>query len=311
MSTRQPQGQTRTQYGRDFGNYASLEALPNAPGYTGSADAVSMLEAGDRAYATNIGPAYCVSAGTPGGLDAVWAPESSHSYQGFQTADLANYYQVPAADAGACPGADDFIVVVLVSPFVLRSAFADIIVQSGAWATGWRFEWNAGNLRGLVFSTGPTGVDCVTGSTYVSDVNLGHMHAIALRVFQNGGNTDAQLWLGPAVVAVSTGPATVIPSVGDQMLVGSGTSFGDERALNGGIYGLGYFEGTATDDQMRALMGRCIAEQAIPYDALAWDNLWLGATVVGAPATWPATAGAVDLERVAAPTGSAAYFPPV
>lgn len=72
MATRQPFGQQRNQFGRDWGNYAGPTNLPNCSAW-GGANTVG-LEAGDTAYVTTAtaGRYHCVSAGTPGVLDAVW-----------------------------------------------------------------------------------------------------------------------------------------------------------------------------------------------------------------------------------------------
>ena len=68
-----PHFQTRSQQPRDWGNYASLLVLPNAAGWLGGSSASFPLEEGDTAYVIGSGPAYCVSAGTPGSLNAVWS----------------------------------------------------------------------------------------------------------------------------------------------------------------------------------------------------------------------------------------------
>jgi len=71
-----PTGQKREQFGRDWGNYASLVTLPNGSGNVLTATEFR-LEAGDRAYLVVSGTSgleyLCVSAGTAGGGDAVWA----------------------------------------------------------------------------------------------------------------------------------------------------------------------------------------------------------------------------------------------
>lgn len=68
-----PSFQTRSQQPRDWGNYASLLVLPNAAGWLGGVAPAFPLEEGDTAYVIGSGPAYCVSAGVPGSLNAVWS----------------------------------------------------------------------------------------------------------------------------------------------------------------------------------------------------------------------------------------------
>lgn len=320
MALANPNVQTRNQFGRDWGTYNSLELCPNASLWTGGTNPATPLEAGDYAFVTGIGPVYCASAGTPGLLDAQWLRVGAQDqYSGFQSSNLADYYTVPAASGGlVCPGADDFILVVLVAPFLARDATGlDMIAQcagaAGGAARGWRLSWSTGaNLEAAVYVTGPAVITATSGTTTYSSSfgKVGHMHAVALRVYQSGGLTTVEIWFGPARVAIATGAAGVLPAnnAADRMRLASGQVFGNERTLNGGIYGCGYFEGTRTDDQMRALMGRCYTELRIPPD-VAWTNRWQGADVVTAPATWPATNGGVALERVGAPTGSLAFFP--
>lgn len=324
MSLTTPGVQQRSQYTRDWGNFASLAVCPNASGAVASGLA-NALEVGDRAYIIGAGPAHCVSAGAPLGLDAVWALDAGGGgglaeYQGFQTFSLFDYYVVPAASGGTvAPGANEFLVVALVAPFNLRSAFDDMIVQCAAGAggasRGWRLNWNNGNLIGTVYvdSGFVSPLQAMVGS-YISGQELGHMHALALRVGFFSGTVSLQVWVGPAQRAVQTSPvSTVVPANNaiDRMTVGAGDLFGDQREMNGGIYGLSYFQGAVTDDEMREILGKCLAQQAIPTDVIAWTNLWQGADVVTAPAVWPADIGLVNLERVGFPEASQAYFPPV
>jgi len=74
MSTTTPGAQTRSQFTRDWGNYASLAACPKASGTAVAINLTSgVLEVGDTAYITGTGPCHCTSAGTAGVNDAVWA----------------------------------------------------------------------------------------------------------------------------------------------------------------------------------------------------------------------------------------------
>lgn len=310
--------QQRSQYQRNWGNFPTVDACPNASGYTGTANAAAGLEVGDEAYVTTgatTSVVVCIDAGTIGGLNAIWRRIGINEYQGFQSSNLADYYVVPAASGGTvAPGANAFIVVVLVVPFVARTLSEDMVAQcaggAGGAARGWRINWTAGNLSATVYDGGASAVTAVAVGTYNSNLARGHMAAIALRVFQSGG-TQCQLWIGPALMASAAGVANVTPAnnAADRMRIASGILFGGERALNGGVYGVGYFAGTQTDDQMRTLMGAALQDQIVPAGP-AWTNRWPGRTVVTAPASWLADAGPVNLERVGAPTGSAAYFPP-
>jgi hypothetical protein len=185
-----------------------------------------------------------------------------------------------------------------------------IVQMGGPLGNGWRFNWDGGNLFAAVGVTGPGTVTPITGGDYESGDEKGKLHVVTLRVYQSGGSTVVEIWLGPAVFVTASGAANVIPAGAVQMTVAFGSVFGNERALNGGVYGLGYYAGTVTNDQLRQLAGRACAQQALPRN-FAWTNAWAGIDVVGAPASWPAIAGGVALERVGAPTGSQAYFPPV
>lgn len=320
MATSTPNVQQRNQYGRDWGNYASISVCPNASAWAGGTDPAAPLEVGDTAYVTGVGRVYCSDAGTSGGLDAVWSRSGAQdAYDGFQSLNLADYYVVPGASGGTvCPGADDFIFVVLAVPFVTRDGTGyDMIAQNaggaGGAARGWRLQWaNGSDLEADVYVTGPGVVTAISAAaTYSADYGkLGHMHALAIRCYQSAGNTVLELWCGPARIAVAVGVGGVLPAsnAADVMTIASGVVFGNERALNGGIYGVGYYEGTRTDDQMRALMGRCLTELRIPDDVV-WDSRWQGVDVVTAPATWAATDGGVALDRAGTPTGSSAFFP--
>lgn len=74
MATRTPPLQTRSQFQRSWGNFASATALPNASGAPLSAPFFSILEVGDTAYSVADGATYtCTNVGTAGGGDAVWS----------------------------------------------------------------------------------------------------------------------------------------------------------------------------------------------------------------------------------------------
>lgn len=84
MALANPNVQQRNQFGRDWGNYPSLDDCPNAVGWLGGTNPAAALEEGDRAYinAGNVtGPCHCVSAGTVGGLDAIWEMDKPSGVQ--------------------------------------------------------------------------------------------------------------------------------------------------------------------------------------------------------------------------------------
>lgn len=71
MATRTPPLQTRSQFGDNWGNFATEALLPNAAGAPLSAMLFPILEVGDFAYSQ--GRKYvCTSPGTAGGGDALW-----------------------------------------------------------------------------------------------------------------------------------------------------------------------------------------------------------------------------------------------
>lgn len=82
MSTRTPNLQTRSQYQRNWGNYATSADLPNATGLPLAANEFSKLEAGDQAYSVGDAATYtCTAVGTVGGGDATWtAPAAAFDH---------------------------------------------------------------------------------------------------------------------------------------------------------------------------------------------------------------------------------------
>lgn len=74
MAGRTPGLQARSQYHRDWGNYATPADLPNAASNAIGAPEFPKLEIGDTAYVTGTSERYfCQAVGTSGGGDAVWA----------------------------------------------------------------------------------------------------------------------------------------------------------------------------------------------------------------------------------------------
>lgn len=78
MASREPTGQARNAYERDWGNFATVATMPNGSG-DASASTRQGLEAGDTCYLSASGSEggyLCVSAGTIGMGNAVWVPSS-------------------------------------------------------------------------------------------------------------------------------------------------------------------------------------------------------------------------------------------
>lgn len=78
MATRTPPLQERSQFHRNWGNFASRAAVPNGPSSPLGALVLSLLEAGDLAFAEDVQALYqCRDAGSAGLGDAVWAQAAS------------------------------------------------------------------------------------------------------------------------------------------------------------------------------------------------------------------------------------------
>lgn len=242
---------------------------------------------------------------------SVWVPSgvASSPSQGFQTNNLADYYG--STSTGLCPGADDFIATVLVVPFQLNLAKVELIVDNTQGASGWRIFWSYGNIEVDVYDGTGSVVACnVSTVSYNSVPRYGDMHVITLRCRQVSGATEVSAWVGSAHRGIqsSTQP-NVTPGTSATLKLGSGALFGEEFALNGGIYGLGYYEGTVTDDELRTLQGLCAAQGTIPLTALPWDNVYLGSSFASVPTTVSPTIGSGTFTKQGSPTGSTAFFP--
>jgi hypothetical protein len=73
MSTKTPTLQTRSQYGRDWGNFTSLATLPNSSSNALANPYFTQLEVGDVAYITGTSQrAVCTAVGTLSGANATW-----------------------------------------------------------------------------------------------------------------------------------------------------------------------------------------------------------------------------------------------
>lgn len=78
MSLRTPPLQPRSQFQRNWGNFATAADLPNASGAPLAAPAFAVLEVGDQAYSIADGATYtCTAVGTVGGGDATWSAGAS------------------------------------------------------------------------------------------------------------------------------------------------------------------------------------------------------------------------------------------
>lgn len=123
MSTVTPNVQPRNGHPRDWGNYPTLAVLPNAASWAGGTTAATPLEQGDTAFVIGVGRAYCMLAGTPGALDAVWAVAGSPPTVTAVEVDFTQAHPVYEAEFT--------IVDALVTP-----ATNIVVSQSGATATG-------------------------------------------------------------------------------------------------------------------------------------------------------------------------------
>ena len=311
MSTVTPNTQPRNRQPRDWGNYSGPEHLPNGLLFTGPASIISPLEAGDTATVLGRGTWDCVSAGTPGVGDAVWTCQAGKS-QGFQTGNAADYYQDPAA--GTAPGADDFVVLAACATFENRDpGGVQIVAQNVSGLSGWRIAWSFGSLIFEAFDS--TGASVITGPglvDYYPDAAKGHLHALALRARQVGGVLSVEGWLGPCRIAAPvTGAAGMNPAVAGQLSLGANAIF--SAAFNGAVFGLGYYEGTVSDDDLREALGDTIMQGTVPLKtSIPFSLLYDGwALTQGAPsgAVWTPTVGPSTLARQGAPAGSRAYFP--
>lgn len=106
MSTRTPPLQTRSQFNRSWGNFATAADLPNASGAPLAAPFFSILEVGDTAYSVADGATYtCTSVGTAGGGDAVWSSGGgggggSGLLWSWNGIDTSQFDPTPVATAG-------------------------------------------------------------------------------------------------------------------------------------------------------------------------------------------------------------------
>jgi hypothetical protein len=278
--------------GLDAGAYAAVQA---------------QVAAGDLELAWDGATGYVVA----GGLEITTSGAAVPDPTGFSSAAVADRYD--AAAVGTAPGAADFIVCVLCTPFGLFDpAGRHVIAENSTGANGWRISWSYNALTFEAYDGGGALVTAGPGiSDYLQNLARGHLHALALRARQVGGVLEVSGWLGPApVCAPVTGAAGMTPAAAGTLRVGATLGF-DNRPLNGAIFGLGYKAGTFTDAEMRTLMGKMLKLGDIPTDGPTLDLVYRGADIAAIPATWTPAVGAGDLTRVGAPSAITGYFPPV
>lgn len=246
--------------------------------------------------------------GAPGANGAPGAPGSVPYVMGFQSTASTDFYQ---SSATVFPGADDFIVVALAVPFTGRNGSKiHTIAENVSGTTGWRLLWNYGFLYAVVRDGSNAELEVsIPLTTYTPVQRSGEFLAAALRVRQVGGVLEASLWVGPASKALNTGANPGMAASSGLLAVGFADRFGEGVALDGAVLGLGYYEGTITDSDLRTLMGRCYGDRALPTDVITWTTAWLGSAFSTAPATVNASVGTGVLNRQGSPTPITGFFP--
>lgn len=311
MSMVTPNAQPRNGHGRNWGNYSAPEFLPNAILFVSPSVTLAPLEAGDEATVDGRGTWSCTSVGTPGLGDAVWTCQAGKS-QGFKSENPADYYRDPIA--GNAPGADDFVVVVACTTFADRDpGGVQIVAQNVNGFTGWRIAWSFDALVFEIFDGTATPISTGPGVTnYNQFLSKGHLHALALRAQSVSGVLSVDGWIGPArFAAPASRTSSMSPAVGGQLSMGADAVF--SSAFNGGIFGMGYYEGTVTDDELRETLGDTIMQGGVPVKtAIPFTLLYDGWSLAqGAPsgAVWTPSVGTGTLDRQGTPAGCRAFFP--
>lgn len=154
MAKRTPNSQARGGFHRDWGNYATLNDLPNRPGFVAPVDQIDPLESGDGAYVDGQGRWYCDSAGTPGAGDAVWFPDAV--FIQWQTIDrtLIKDQRAVFLPWGAFVLANSAFVEASVSTdggatFTLLAFGVDYVFQTRQNANGWPAPSTADTSTGI------------------------------------------------------------------------------------------------------------------------------------------------------------------
>lgn len=286
---------------RDFLNTIRLPRVAALPGTANAGDCVVLVDGSPLDGITHV---YNGTTWVPLGV-------SSQQLGGFISEDVANYYELSAA--AAMPGADDFIAVALAVPLANRNGAGWEPIFSKIDATftsGWYLAWAYGQIEGYVIcNAGSIQVAAPVGN-YDANALRGHLVCVGLRVYEVAGNINAELWVGPAmIVGPTTTSAPMLPNTTDQGRA-LGSSYGAAAASNAIFAGIGYRAGTVTNAQMRTIMGRCVAQGAIPEDVVAWTSVYQGQDVKTAPATWTPSVGTGTMAEVGTCEGVEGFFPP-
>lgn len=156
MSKATPNIQPRNQFPRDWGNYAGFTVLPNASAWAGGTNPVKLLEAGDTAFVAGVGLVYCVSAGTAGALDAVWA--------------LSGVAQINLALAGEQTGTSELslgMIYLTAGAVIAATSHAMLGATSGVADTAdLRIRRFTGGAQVAIFSATGTPADTVITAAY-------------------------------------------------------------------------------------------------------------------------------------------------
>jgi len=233
--------------------------------------------------------------------------------QGFKTTNLADVYRSNAN--GVLPGANNFVAVGLTFPFDNRDTggyqlLVNNFFQSGAEIYGWGIYWSYGNITvGYIRNNGGTGFleEASVAQSAWNDVHRkGTFQAVGIRLSGAGPSSAGtlEIWLGGAIFATSTaaGNGALRVNTGGPLNLGGGGLFFQELAMQGACCGLGYFEGTTTNDNMRGIMIDSLQIGRVPTGRLAWNVIANGSQMLTIPATFTSTVGSVLFDRIGSPT---------
>lgn len=242
-----------------------------------------------------------------------WVPAgvSSRKVGGVLSNANASAYASASNIAGS-GGATDFVVMALVVFTEPRDngaiePIASVFDASAGWLLSHKYGQLTASVRGSA-----SWVEAFATTTYFSaNARLGELIPVAMRVFDDAGTMRIELWEGPARVATGSSAADApVVNTTDPLRVMTGTYFGSTAPLNGIVAGLGYYAGTVTNAQMRALLGQAQATGEVPLDVVTWGLCYQGQAVKTAPTTWVPTLGSGDLTKSGSPEGVENYFPP-
>lgn len=311
MSTRTPPLQLRSQFGRDWGNYANgVISLPNQSSNVLNAAQHPVLEAGDRAFATSR-VWECLDPGTAGGGDALWRPVGPDILDTVEGFSLANYYEAPAAIAEGS-GLFSAVWYGYLIDFVDGAGQFLMGHTSGAFDGGWGMiiggRTGGGDVNvpeAFVVETGPSIVGLAESVPQGSTWQRSKPNHIAIAYEEAA---ELALWIDGVRSQFSpeTSLAAFLPSPGGRFKVGLGGIFGNEPALNLGFIGGGYIDGLAltASDVQEHLQACRDAGFAFVEGALTWTHRWdvRTAQALGGIATLPDLgAGGGDLTAVGTP----------